>query len=135
MSYEEITKELAKAEETWDALYEEHWNKEFPTMKARLKDRNRLFESKEYKKYEHFMELELLNRPMTNIVLTESDKCGDRFTLKGFVKFCKQYVFIDDDGFGVYGYSDKKSDLSAIPSMITKGIIRTDFTHVYWYNK
>ena len=135
MSYEEITKELAKAEETWDALYDEFFGKELSTMSDWLKDRDKLFKSKEYKHYQHFSELEILNRPIANIVLTEPDGYADVFPLDEFVSNCKQCGFIDDDGFGVYGYSDKKSDVSAIPSMITKGMIRTDFTHVYWYNK
>ena len=32
-------------------------------------------------------------------------------------------------------YKDKKSDIEIYPSDVQKGNVRSDFTHVVWYNR
>lgn len=64
----------------------------------------------------------------------ESD--DDVYTIGGFIECCRDGgLFTDYDGFGVYAFEDKKSDIKIYPSDVTNGNIRKDFTHVVWYNK
>jgi len=63
------------------------------------------------------------------------EKDDDIYTIKQFIDMCKGGGFIDYDGFGVYAFEDKKSDIHVYPSDVQKGIIRNDFTHVVWYNR
>ena len=59
----------------------------------------------------------------------------DIYTIEQFKSMCKGGGFIDYDGFGVYAFKDKKSDIEIYPSDVIKGNLRTDFTHVVWYNR
>ena len=59
----------------------------------------------------------------------------DVYTIEQFKGICKCGGFIDYDGFGVYAYKDKKSDIEIYPSDVQKGNVRSDFTHVVWYNR
>ena len=43
--------------------------------------------------------------------------------------------FSDYDGSGYYATETDISDVPCVPSEIANGYIRTDFTHVMWYNK
>lgn len=135
MSYEEITKELAKAEEVWNNAYDNFLRTHYFLDANYLEVHAALFESKEFKNYDKFNSLEILYRPMSQIVLTEPDGIADVFTIEEFISDCKSYCLLNSDGYGYYGFIDKKSDLPANPSDILSGNIRTDFTHVYWYNK
>lgn len=63
----------------------------------------------------------------------ESD--DDVYTIEQFKGMCKGGGFIDYDGFGVYAFKDKKSDIEIYPSDVIKGNLRTDFTHIVWYNR
>ena len=63
------------------------------------------------------------------------EKDDDIYPLNIFIGICKGGGFIDYDGFGVYAYEDKKSDINVYPSDITEGIYRKDFTHIVWYNR
>ena len=46
---------------------------------------------------------------------------------------CKGGGFTDYDGFGVYAFEDKKSNIEIYPSDVIKGNLCTDFTHIVWY--
>ena len=59
----------------------------------------------------------------------------DVYTIEKFKGICKSVGFIDYDGFGVYAYKDKKSNIEIYPSDVQKGNVRSDFTHVVWYNR
>lgn len=135
MSYEEITKELAKAEEVFDTAYNNFLRAHYSSDADFLETHAALFESKEFKNYNKLNSLEILYRPMSQIVLTEPDDFADVFTIEEFVSDCKSYCLLNSDGHGYYGFINMKSDLPANPSDILMGNIRTDFTHVYWYNK
>ena len=67
--------------------------------------------------------------------LEPHDKIGDLFTLKHFVGNCECGGFINYDGFGYYATKTEQSNIEVYPSDIKKGIYRTDFTHVKWYNR
>jgi hypothetical protein len=60
---------------------------------------------------------------------------GDHMTLQEFIDACKSGCFIDYDGHGYYATATEMSDVLAQPSAIVHGQIRTDFTHVMWFNK
>jgi hypothetical protein len=60
---------------------------------------------------------------------------GSHMLLKDFVDCCNDGVFIDYDGAGYYATETEESDICANPSDIVCGNIRTDFSHVMWYNK
>lgn len=63
------------------------------------------------------------------------EKNDNVYTIEQFKGICKSGCFIDYDGFGVYAYEDKKSDIEIYPSDVQKGNVRSDFTHVVWYNR
>ena len=63
------------------------------------------------------------------------DKDDDVYTIEKFIGMCKGGRFIDYDGFGVYAFEDKKSNIEIYPSDVIKGNLRTDFTHIVWYNR
>jgi|688.fasta_scaffold1127259_2 hypothetical protein len=67
----------------------------------------------------------------------EIDKWGDVMTLKEFIDCCESGGFIDYDGTGYYANSTHESNIPAIPSMISDGMIinRPELTHVVWFNK
>ena len=67
--------------------------------------------------------------------LYEPSNPNTRMTLADFIEGCESGCLIDDDGIGYYGTETKESDLEICPSDVTDGDYRTDFTHVYWYNK
>lgn len=60
--------------------------------------------------------------------------CGDHMTLEEF-KVLAGVFFSDYDGTGYYATEKEVSNILCIPSEICGGYIRSDFTHVMWYNK
>lgn len=60
---------------------------------------------------------------------------GDKMPLDEFINDCKEGYFVDSDGSGYYGTEDKQTNLPIYPSSIMSGTYRTDFSHVYWFNK
>ena len=56
-------------------------------------------------------------------------------TIKEFKSHCIFGGIMDSDGFGYYATDKEVSNIEASPSAFEKGIIRSDFTHVCWYNK
>ena len=76
----------------------------------------------------------LVRTPVWDSELTILDReC--RMTLEEFMSCINAGLFIDYDGSGVYGSHDKKTDISARPSRMKAGVVRKEFTHVYWYNR
>lgn len=59
---------------------------------------------------------------------------GSHMTLEEF-KSLAGIFFSDYDGSGYYATDTEISDVPCVPSEIANGYIRTDFTHVMWYNK
>ena len=94
-----------------------------------------IYESKEYKEYSKYCNLEIKYRPLDKIEFRQPYDFGDKMTLDEFINDCKEGYFIDSDGSGYYGTEDKQTDLPIYPSSIISGIYRTDFSHVYWFNK
>jgi hypothetical protein len=61
---------------------------------------------------------------------------GDHMTLEKFVEHVVQGMFIDYDGSGNYATATAMySDLTVSPSDVTSGDLKTQFTHVVWFNK
>lgn len=56
-------------------------------------------------------------------------------TIKEFKACCEIGGFINSDGFGYYATNKEVSNIEALPSAFVNGQIRTDFTHICWYNK
>lgn len=81
---------------------------------------------KEYKKF--------LQEPKDYSLHKPSDP-STKMTLAEFIEDCKDGYLIDDDGIGYYGTDTAESNLEISPSDVTEREYRTDFTHVYWYNK
>ena len=55
--------------------------------------------------------------------------------IKEFEASCKFGAFTDSDGEGCYATETEVSDIEASPNAFVNGNIRTDFSHVCWYNK
>ena len=58
-----------------------------------------------------------------------------RITIEEFIDWCSSGYTCDSDGTGYYGTETQVSDIYAKPSHFYKKWNRTDFTHIYWYNK
>lgn len=78
------------------------------------------------------------------MLLQPHDGTGHLFTMEEFKKYCKDGMFIDDDGTGYYSTKDRRSNIRIQPSHISLGCCLTgittenesiEFTHVTWYNR
>lgn len=123
-TYEEILKKADAAEKEWDEYKESHYD-DYPSI----------FESLQYKEYSKWWDLELKYRPLDKIEFRQPYGFGDKMTLDEFINDCKEGFFTDSDGSGYYGTEDKQTNLPICPSSIMSGTYRTDFSHVYWFNK
>ena len=123
-TYEEILKKADAAETAWDAYMVSHYD-DYPAI----------YESKEYKEYSKWCDLEIKYRPLDKIEFRQPYSFGDKMTLDEFINDCKEGFFTDSDGSGCYGTEDKQTNLPICPSSIMSGTYRTDFSHVYWFNK
>ena len=70
-------------------------------------------------------------------VLRDANKfeLGCREPYESFKEACKAYCFVDSDGSGYYGTSTQISDIPVSCKAFDNDMERTDFTHVYWFNK
>ena len=123
-TYEEILKKADAAETAWDAYMVSHYD-DYPAI----------YESKEYKEYSKWCDLEIKYRPLDKIEFRQLYGFGDKMTLDEFINDCKEGFFTDYDGSGCYSTEDKQTNLPIYPSSIMSGTYRTDFSHVYWFNK
>ena len=62
------------------------------------------------------------------------DYC-DLMPLEEFVAACEGGGFIDSDGEGYYATDKLMTRISCRPRFAVAGILRTDFTHIAWFNK
>ena len=62
---------------------------------------------------------------------------GHHMTLAAFIEDCKSGFFIDYDGGGHYATKTEESDIGVHPSDVMNDEIelRSDYTHVVWYNR
>jgi hypothetical protein len=73
---------------------------------------------------------------MSNKVAKYPIKKDDHhMTIDDFIRECRHYNFIDDDGFGEYATETEKTDIRIDPSDVTSNNIDFTYTHVVWYNR
>lgn len=62
---------------------------------------------------------------------------GKLYEINKFKEMCSEehQVFTDEDGFGYYATETAKSSVIVKPSDVVYDMIRSDFTHVLWFNK
>lgn len=60
---------------------------------------------------------------------------GDLYTIEEFKKMVEAGILTDYDGSGLYATETSTSDVEVIPSDVTEGLIREDFSHIMWFNK
>lgn len=60
---------------------------------------------------------------------------GDLYTIEEFKKMVHSGILTDYDGSGLYATETSTSDVEVIPSDVTEGLIRDDFSHIMWFNK
>ena len=65
----------------------------------------------------------------------EKDEQWVHIPIEKFKVWCENGLVTSYDGSGYYATETEVSDLGASPSAFREGKIRTDFTHVCWYNK
>jgi len=63
------------------------------------------------------------------------DNIGDLFTMEDFKADCESGGFINYDGFGYYATDKKQSNIKISPSHFKTNKVRSDFSHVMWYNR
>lgn len=129
---ESIKKRLSDIEVACANIVDDYWRKcdegipfdvawKWYTNQPVIKERERLEN-----------ELRLIETPKYFDTIESDD---DVYALGEFIECCKDGGFIDYDGFGVYAFEDKKSDIKIYPSDVMNDKIRKDFTHVVWYNR
>jgi len=61
---------------------------------------------------------------------------GDCMTIEEWESNCRTRSFIDSDGSGYFAKNEKRSNVTASPSSVTRGDSPPDWaTHVVWFNK
>lgn len=62
---------------------------------------------------------------------------GTLYEINKFKELCDEVhqVFTDEDGIGYYATETAKSNIIVKPSDFAYDMVRTDFTHVLWFNK
>lgn len=60
---------------------------------------------------------------------------GDHMLLSAFIKDVKAGYYIDYDGYGYLATEFQMSDKIIRPSHITRKKLKTEFTHVVWFNR
>lgn len=79
-------------------------------------------------------EINLLKEPELHY-LKDDEITFQRLTLDDFKKMCKDGDITDDDGYGKYASEKAVSNIEIYPSDILANKVRTDFSHIAWYNK
>jgi hypothetical protein len=123
LTLEQIKDELYMLDELQDKAFD------LPTIDQYMNECARIWQLKKpllFQKYQ-----------LTDVVFEQEIEGGDLMTLADFIDYCTSRCFIDDDGNGVYANSTHESNIPAIPSMISKGMIinNPQLTHVVWYNR
>lgn len=85
----------------------------------------------------NIMEMYVEKRNRQIPILRDADKfeLDCRETYESFKEVCKMHCFMDSDGSGYYGTSTQISDIPISCRAFDNDMERTDFTHVYWFNK
>ena len=129
---EELEKKLDAIEKACDNIWEEFMN-------MSMKDIPYDVAHKWYNSQPVIKERELIQDKIRQLKNADEfepiERDDDVYTIEKFKGICKSGGFIDYDGFGVYAYKDKKSNIEIYPSDVQKGNVRSDFTHVVWYNR
>lgn len=123
LTLEQIKDELYMLDELQDKAFN------LPTIEQYINECARIWQLKKpllFQKYQ-----------LTDVVFEDEIEYGDLMTLADFIDYCTSGGFIDDDGNGSYANSTHESNIPAIPSMISKGMIinNPQLTHVVWYNR
>lgn len=79
-------------------------------------------------------EINLIKDPELHY-LKDDEITFQRLTLNDFKKMCKDGDITDDDGYGKYASEKAVSNIEIYPSDILANKVRTDFSHIAWYNK
>ena len=58
---------------------------------------------------------------------------GDLMPIGEFKRKAADKIITDEDGEGWYATENAKSDVRVVPSDVTEDLLRTDFTHVLWF--
>ena len=108
--------------EIWDTDDGNSWEKYKAKCQPYWDDNEALYAAKSMKEKPEMKPLDDLDRECLMTIGKFRDCC----------KFC---AITGSDGIGYYATDKEVSNIEAIPSAFVNGQIRTDFTHVCWYNK
>ena len=126
LSLEEIERLIEendkKLNEIWNADDGSSWEKYKKKCQPYWDDNMALEVAKSMKEKPEMKPMDSLDR-----------KC--RMTIAKFKDLCEWGAIMGSDGEGYYATEKEVSNVKAIPEAFVKGHIRTDFTHVCWYNK
>ena len=81
------------------------------------------------------MYVEKRNRQIPLLRDADEFELNCRETYDSFKKACKMHCLMDSDGSGYYGTIIEISDIPVSCKAFDNDMERTDFTHVYWFNK
>lgn len=111
-----------KLREIWDTDDGNSWEKYKAKCQPYWDDNEVLYAAKSLKETPEMKPFSDLDR-----------KC--LMTINEFKTHCKYGGIMNSDGVGYYATDSEVSNIEAIPSAFMDGVIRSDFTHVCWYNK
>lgn len=94
----------------------------------------------EYSKYmgetsDKVRELDGQIRMLRDPVYSDIPDYGSVMSLKEFLDYVDEGMFIDYDGSGNYVKDGKMSDIDIYPSDVNRGVIRKDFDTIIWFNR
>jgi hypothetical protein len=132
---EKLVNSLDKKRDKWFRKWMKEHNKDGVTEEYMLYMKK--FDADNAEIWKTIGELDCTIRLNKSPELTDIRGCGgDIFPIKQFISMCESGGFIDSDGFGNYATKTQISDIEIYPSDVVKHkSIRTDFTHVVWFNK
>ena len=133
MTYEEIKEKRDAAKAKFYKLKDEidsNWD----YYKSFNEYQRAVYETAEYSEYYKWEVQERLNRKPALRIADEWDlEC--QYKLSEFLELVKCGAITDYDGNGYYGNETEVSDVFIDIDQMREGSYRTDFSHVFWYNK
>jgi len=134
MTQSELLVLKAKIDQLRKVIYEKQTGYSFSATGARVKAFKDLIakESVELQKLWRTYRLHMAYTCKT--IDTRYDR-GSLMTIAQFVDLCKNERIEDHDGYGQYATATEISNITFIPSDTLHNKVRTDFTHMMWFNK
>lgn len=127
-SYNDLATEYGRLEDKYDSIEKE-------CLKDNLSYED--FCKKAHDVKERMFMVDKFMRLKEDPILTYGKEwVGTLYDIEKFKELCKEenQLLTDEDGYGYYATETAKSSIPVKPSDVVYDMLRTDFTHVLWFN-